>query len=313
MSIPSNRDHWTRRHPMPTTPKGQAMVISANLREGLVVDPGDVQHTRDMRNFARRVAKHTPYAPDVLTLSEVIGPSARNVAKYLSKETGHHYVVAASPGEGPYGPGPVTHDTAIVVNADTMRVDRTGVVSVRTPHGHNQQTTALVKERKSKLSLDVAAVHYPTTRSFGLTSEAADRLRSKMARADHAQLERQEGRRHAVNVIAGDFNGRRTKGGRPTRLFRTLQSLRYHDALRAKARKQTHRYDIDHLMTQGGRVLKAGTDQTYTRKMQQSGFRNGGAIDPATHDKREKHNPKYYYSDHPFKWALVGAPSHRRS
>lgn len=298
--------NWSEKNPMPKTPKGQATVLSANLREGLVVDPGDVAHTRDMKNFVNRVAKQAPYAPDVLTLSEVIGPSAQNVARLLSARTGRRYEVVSAPGRDPFTPGPVTRDTAVLVNTETFSVEKRGFIPVTTPKGTNMQAYARLKQKGSHLRLNVASVHFPATSAWDLGREDTTRWRMRIGRQVNAFLERTEGGRHSVNVIAGDLNTKKSVGKKETPLYKAItDKWGYKDSLLEKSPEQAERDRIDYIFTQG-RVVDAEKDHTYTREMIDSGFRNGGAKDPATGDKRERKHPKRYYSDHAFEWAIVG-------
>lgn len=74
------------------SPRGQVLVVDANLLEAF--GGADVADAADMNNFVRRLVAQLPYAPDALLLQEVVGPSAENVARFMSAATGLEYDVA---------------------------------------------------------------------------------------------------------------------------------------------------------------------------------------------------------------------------
>ena len=105
---------------MNRSPPRQLLILSANLQEARPRDMSDAE----MVNFARRVRRVVPYAPDAVLLQEVVKSSAARVARLLKDTTGFGFDVAVSPGPEPVvrteGEHIVVRDTAILLNRVTM-------------------------------------------------------------------------------------------------------------------------------------------------------------------------------------------------
>ncbi|HEX2050372.1 MAG TPA: endonuclease/exonuclease/phosphatase family protein [Actinomycetota bacterium] len=281
------------------SPPGRVLVVTANLQEAYdSSDPGD---PRELVVFVDRVLEQTPHVPDVLLLQEVRGSSSRFVARELSERTGHDFRVALDVGEDPYTPFErhVLHrETTVVVDATTMdasgagrvvetRYDRADAYGAR-PHVKSHVVT-LVDEADGPLRAAVASVHYVLGNRF--ESHALAHAYKRRWTVDvHDALASYFPARSAttVGVVGGDFNASRCADdpGRrcePSPFWRTLtEDYGYSDAIW----DSWGRTGVDYLFTDGA-VVAAGADWDY------------GGKDVARDDPS-------FYSDHRFRWAVVG-------
>ncbi|ROT31366.1 hypothetical protein EF879_17475 [Micromonospora sp. HM5-17] len=105
-------------------PAGELLVVQANLQDA--VRPADVADQTDLDNFARRLVRTVPAAPDALLLTEVTGPGAERVALALKIATGYRYAARVAPGRAVFADDASVRESAIVVNLDTVRPDGAG-------------------------------------------------------------------------------------------------------------------------------------------------------------------------------------------
>lgn len=78
-------------------PAGRAeglVIVQVNLQDAM--RPADAADTADLDHFASRVVRSAPKPPDVLLLTDVLGPGADHLAKRLSRSTRDRYRVAVS-------------------------------------------------------------------------------------------------------------------------------------------------------------------------------------------------------------------------
>lgn len=174
---------------------GELLVVQANLQEA--VRPADAAETADLDNFVTRLTAAAPAPPDALLLTEVLGPGARHVAAQLGRATGQRYRVAVAPGDSPYLPDGAVRESAIVVNADTVR-------TVGTPGFHRVQSEdqayAVVETRaRPALRAPLVSAHVA-----GSPAPAAEALAGFLAERHPAP----EGTPQ-VEVVGGDFRAGR--------------------------------------------------------------------------------------------------------
>jgi endonuclease/exonuclease/phosphatase family metal-dependent hydrolase len=295
---------------------GRLLVVTANLKKALPRYLGD---DLSLVNFARRIARVVPYAPDALLLQEVVALSARRAAELVGEATGADYMVAVQAGEsatvGSRAGQDVVRNCAIILNSRTLRLDgrgdfaatryaltdaRAGVRARIKEHPR-----CLARSVAQNLSVALASVHLVTndkltTAALGYrykgrwAAELAEAMASRYGRASEPR----------AIVIGGDFNNRRCRGPvervdcRPLPFWDALcRDHGYTDAvfarhgsstaaLREQSRKGRHvTRRIDYLFVRG-RVFDASHDTTY---------------DARTGDP-------HFYSDHRLVWGLVGPP-----
>lgn len=293
-TLPSNAASGTD-----ASPPGRVLVVTANLQEAY--DEGDAGDPSELSVFVDRVLEQTPYVPDVLLLQEVRGSSARVVAEELSERTGHDFRVAVDVGEDPYVPFEryvLHHETTVVVDVTTMAgMSAGGVVETRyegsaaydrRPHVKGHVFT-LVGEADGPLRLAVTSLHYVLGNRFESRATAhAYKRRWSVKLHDVMKSYFPTSSANTVDVIGGDFNAGRCAEdpGRRCELspfWRTLtEDYGYSDAIW----ETWGRAGVDFLFTDGG-VVMAGADWDY------------GGKDVARDDPS-------FYSDHRFRWAVVG-------
>jgi Endonuclease/Exonuclease/phosphatase family len=286
-------------------PSDRALIVIANLQEAF--GSSDVRNPRDMRVFARRVLRRTPYRPDVLLLQEVRRRSARFVARRLSRRTRHRYVVAVDPGRDPWKQTPrkvVKKETAILINGHTMRKLRPGgfiSTSYDPRYGKREvkeNAHLLAGKRGSNLSLSLASIHWPgRTGSQRRTNRLGVRWSRKVA---DALVRKHPAATKRLRSIGGDFN--RPCYHRPTYRHKwrpypycatlTNDRYRYKNAVFVVDARPNNKDivngGVDHIFARG-QILSAGVDDAYNRLKAAS-------------------SPRRYYSDHKFRWAVVAAP-----
>jgi hypothetical protein len=271
----------------------RALVVVANVQE--VYDKKDIANTRDMDVFVSRLDAHVPHAPDVLLLQEVRHSSAAYIAKRLRAVTGNPYTVAVDPGKKPVrhtATKHIEHETAILVNTETMRATRKrGFFATKTkgremPAGRNRvfkyNAYLLAEERATGMAFPLMSVHLTPdylmkSRSTG--EAAHKRWVRKIARFMKRKF---SGARGHYFAVGGDFNGPRcpVSGGDNctlSKFYAKMMDLGYRDSVRDVVVVG----GVDYLFTKTG-VYNAGVDSTYDRKKD------------------------VFYSDHQFRWSILG-------
>jgi hypothetical protein len=275
------------------------MVLDANVREAF--GNKDVRDPGDMRVFAKRVAAKLRYAPDIVLLQEVRGSSAREVAKFLTQTTNHAFKVARGP-QNPFWVGSPRKvkewEDAVLVNTDTMRVTNNGgyiTTSYRRSEAARGDKVdvkhyawARLARRDGTLEVDAASLHHVP--NFNLRSASvADRLKKKWSLEVLSKLRSlpsaSSGPSHII-VFGGDFNAQRCYGNgnwncRTTPFYSALVGHGMADAVWSVI--QTANGDF---IWSNGAINNAGADLSY--------------------NSRQAESSSTYYSDHAFKWALLG-------
>jgi hypothetical protein len=282
--------------PAATTDSGQVMVVTANLQEAFGAE--DVSNLAEMDVFADRLSRLLSVAPDVLLLQEVRDTSAARVATGLTAATGHNYVVAVDPGPDPWSETSrkvIKKETAIVVNADTMTASSAGGFIGTTytrsqsdgsmPEVKKQAYTSLT-ESASGWRLPMVSLHYTLAQKLAgkavsdekrrtWSVKIADFLNTNYPNADH-------------DTIAGDFNAGRCAvlpcQIAPFYNALTSEARAYHDCIYTVVDDP----GVDFIFSTGG-VIDAGTDSGY--------------------DPDAARGTPGFYSDHPFRWAIVSSDS----
>jgi hypothetical protein len=275
-------------------------IVTANVEEAF--NKVDVANSVDVDVFIRRVTTVLPNLPDVLLLQEVRGSVADYIARQLTKKSGARFVVAR-------GPGPVhlretskrliKKETAILLNLETMRkVDSGGLVSTSYTKAQSapgklpevkHHAYVLAEEKATGMRIPLASVHFSPQGNLA-NKTVGQKLRKKWSLKVADVLERKyhKGTPPYLSSIGGDFNAGRCwePGGKckVSSFFAALTSDRwgYRDAVRAIVEAP----GVDYIFTRGG-VHDGGTDPGYDPKA-------------AAGDRSA------YYSDHPFRWMILG-------
>jgi hypothetical protein len=288
------------------SPPGKILIITNNLEEGY--NPADLRNMREVRVFVNRVLSRVPYEPDVLLLQEVRNKSAKYVARVLRRRTGHPYRVAAKPGRRPYHQTPrkvIKSDCSIVFSAKGLRKLDSGYVKTSWPARHGdaedrrlkrkqikRNAYAHFRERRGKVTVAAASIHWP---GLMRSQKFVNRYGRKWsARVANFLQRKYPSTATKVHVIGGDFNRqshRHPDSGEktPYPFWKTLVfDYGYRDSVwTVDARpdnKDIVNGGVDYVFARA-RVLRAGIDQSY--------------------DKRAV-SAKNYYSNHRFRWALIG-------
>lgn len=291
------------RQPLPESPRGQVLVLDANLYEAF--DPADVADPSDMRAFARRLRQQMPYAPDVLTLQEVNGLSADAVARILTETLGQPYAVIVRPPDDANVAGG-TKDTAILINTATMergvkdgQPDPGGFL--RTSYSPAEASNDDIKDKyqayvsvrekapdgEKRARLAVSSVHFvPSSRL--VDEETAFELKGRWSKRVARHLEERYPNKNG-QVIAGDFNNRRCvdaprekEACQEAPFWKALTGNGYDDSIYARhGANHCLKKRIDYVFARGLDVLDAGADYSY--------------------DPRQDR----FYADHRFQWSLV--------
>jgi hypothetical protein len=279
------------------SPDGQILVVTANLREAWT--PGDDDETTDMQIFAARLLAQTPYAPDALLLQEVTQTAAENVATILSTKTGMSYTAAVSSSTLRYETAERRYKfgNAIVLNSSTMaQLDAGGFIptSYKRADGASGDTPyvdetayTLAGETSGGLELSLASSHL--AHQSDLKTEAlADAYKGKWATKIADKLKSSYGVTSTrISSMGGDYNSGRCPGDMPpcdpVPFWRKLTSdvYGYRDAIRTAGGVG----GVDFVFTTGG-IYDADADWTYPKDAKEG--------DPG------------FYSDHRFRWALIG-------
>ncbi|WP_419992361.1 discoidin domain-containing protein [Streptomyces boninensis] len=278
------------------TPSGKALVVSANLQDA--IRPADARDPRDLDNFVRRITAATPHAPDVLLLTEILGPGADRVADRMTAATGHRYRVVAAPGRSAFGPDAAVRQSAILIDSTSMRVlDKGRFARVQ----EEDQAYALLAQKRTGLRIPVVSAH-----AAGDPQTAVRALHSLLEKAgqDTAQ---------AVPVLGGDYRAGRCIDTAdyqpvdctPQPFWKTAtETYGYDDAVFGHSGAATRRGSA-HVFARGS-VSRARLDTAYDtdlpdRAACKKAFDTGESASADDACRRE------YYADAPFGWATVGA------
>ena len=289
---------------LPTSPKGQTLIVNANVAEKRFGEKqdADMKDASDLETFVDRTFDDVPYAPDALVLQEADPSAARKVAKLMSEKFGYAYEVKAA-----------ADGNAIIVNTDTMNV--VGPAGEVTTHAKPEEMTKnpdgvstqpdrthifLPIEEKGKggKALTLASVHtHPTgylkdDEEEALAKKWIKQITSAMGGADAGNL-----------VLSGDYNHaqfqRESDELADFWKMMTGPKMGFHDALMEGAPEDVAADDkrIDFMMSHLG-VLGAGSDTEY-QALKDAWKKLGKPLE----DLPE------YYSDHAFQWTLLDTRS----
>jgi hypothetical protein len=282
------------------SPQGELLVVTNNLNED--DDPNDLRRSPEAKVLARRVLNQVPYRPDVVLLQEVVRKTARRVARAFSNRTGDSYkVVKSCPLETSYifvtKRRRINCETGIVINTATINVvDQGGFVktSYALKHAAKHVVTrmhahALFEEATGGTPFAAMSAHWVRKnnirgeqRRLSYQCKWATKLANLLVNRYTAT---------SLRVMAGDFNQDRC-AGEPSRncrplvpFYKTLTSSPYGyiDAIRAIQPQG----GVDFVFSTAA-VLDSGVDTSYNKNTT---------------------DPKKFYSDHRFRWALVEIPA----
>ena len=290
-----------------SSPDGQILVLDANLQEAFIAS--DVADPSDMQNFARRAAELVPYAPDVVLLQEVVGPSAAGVAGFLSDEFGSTYQVAIAPGPTAFPQADeapdeqVQQETAIVFNTETVKlVGESGYFETSYDpadgvEGQKAKTKlhayAAVKDLQSKRVYPLMSLHFVPNQNF-ISDEVGWDYKERWSRDAANFLDGVfPAPQWTGHIVGGDFNNRRCTS-------------------QVEARECTTFPFWDVMTGDNGYVdsiFTAGADEEIgTAKRIDYVF---GRLDPSSaasdlaYDQADKSDPAVFYSDHRLIWTLL--------
>lgn len=296
---------------MNRSPVGQVLILSANLKKAAPRDRLDAE----IINFAQRVAKVVPFAPDAVLLQEVVESSAARVAELLEETTGFGFEVAVTPGPEPIvgtkDDQIVVRNAAILVNKRTMRVEgEVGFVASRySSRDAAQEVKPRIKEHphclarttSGNIALPLVSVHFVTNEKFA-ASTMGFCYKAQWAREvmNFVKSQYPHGEAPQVPVIGGDFNNRRCLRSREKA---TCEVLPFWHVLTAQSGFS------DAIFERHGRTEKSLAAQTNGRKRIDYVFAQGTVFD-ASHDVgyEARRGDRDFYSDHRLLWALVSPP-----
>jgi hypothetical protein len=283
--------------PAATTADGQVLVVTANLQEAFGSE--DLSNLGEIDVFTDRLSTLVPLAPDVLLLQEVRDTSAARVATRLTAITGHDYVVSVNPGPDPWRETDykvIKKETAVVVNADTMTASSAGAY-IETTYSRSQsaggdnpevkkQAYVNLTETASGWKLPMVSLHYTLAQKLASKKISDDKRRAWSVKIADFLNTKYPGADH--DTIAGDFNGGRCSvlpcQIAPFYSALTSEARAYHDCIFTVVDDP----GVDFIFSTGG-VIDAGTDAGY--------------------DPDAARGTSAYYSDHPFRWAIVSSDS----
>ena len=284
------------------TPEGQILVVTANLREGYP-NGNDLSNRDDMDVFVRRLLGQTPYAPDILLLQEINGPSSSYVARRMTKKTGDQYMVALKPPADVMAEGPGTSlihtQNAVVINRESMaKVTNGGWVKTTYDQSDAapgsriatmRQGHVLVKERITNDKVGVMSLRFAHASVMRSKSVSYEYRRSWAKKVASAMSRKYRERASGFMVIAGDFNAGRCLNDKPRHcdeagFWKVLTgNWGYKEVLFEEGLPQ----GVDYLFARAAQVFQAGLDASYDSAAAEAG--------------REP-----YYSDHRFRWGIIG-------
>ena len=269
----------------PVSPPDRVVIVTANLLEGF--SGADVRDLSEMDVFVDRVLDKIGYRPDVVLMQEVNSRSARYVAAEFTRRTGQKYAVIADAGDKAYRETDTRitkRDTAIAINTQTMsKAGTVGYIVTRYDRGGNARVEykynarSLVGEDAGTMKLALASVHVPPA---GIT-KTAKALANKLDRAYPSSAPEQ------FEVLGGDFN----QVGIDYLSYGQVKTHAFWRALTGPFDYADSIYNVvvgkgvDYVFVRGG-VWDAGIDSSYDPTMSKS-------------------SPGFY-SDHRFRWAVVG-------
>lgn len=264
-------------HALPASPADRTMFVTANLQEAYK-NGGDISDRRDMKIFTNRLLDHTPYEPDVLLLQEVRRSSASFVASRLTQQTGNKYVIGFGGATHPIRQHSLS-DTAVLLNTKTMdKKGQGGYITTRHDGKDKRHAWGVARRRGSDMSFPMVSVHTHRDHMTAASEKLADELRSKAPSLTSGRYQ----------VLGGDFNQVRRRGNNTALAFwRNLTSRphNYRDALYSARVEGSNSVDI--LFAKAG-IYAAGFDRSYSLKS-------------------AKGDPSRFYSDHKFRWTVLGS------
>jgi hypothetical protein len=289
------------RSPLPRSPLRQLLIVNQNVRE---VHPraddsifpwlSDLQSHKEIGNFARRLPRWVPYAPDVAVLQEANRNVAKLVAAALERVLKQSYKAVVRPTralrliatrEG------LTLDkmnTVVIINQRTTRFLRGGYLKTaqfdrdrgELPLSIQRQAHALVKEKGTRMRAAVAAIHFSSNRRFSSNDFGFRRRVQWSEKVARFLRDRYPGAN--VRIMAGEYATRRCMDVRwervtcdESRLWSVMtRDFGYDDAVyvannssNADIREQQtsnhgHSHRIDYIFAKG-RTLSASRDVHY--------------------------------------------------
>ena len=269
----------------PVSPTDRIVIVTANLLEGF--DPADLRNMSEMGVFADRVLNIVPMRPDVLLLQEVNSKSSHYVAQVFSRKTGQPYAVIADAGDKAYRETStriIKRDMSIVINTATMSEESTSgyiITKYRRPGASKVEikynARALASEDKGNLRVAMVSTHVPGANITKTSQVMANGLENAYSSPAPNQFE----------VLGGDFN----QVGLNYVDYGQIKTHPFWDALTKTFGYVDSGYNVyeskfvDYVFVRGG-VWGAGVDSNYNPKTARG--------------------TKGFYSDHQFRWAVVG-------
>lgn len=279
------------------------LVVDANLTE--LFDPLDTADTSDLERFADRLKEQLPEAPDVLLLQELRRTSGHKLLAILGERFGTRFHMAFAPGPRIWdgAANEVMHEVAVVINQATMKTLDTSALINRypvrqaTPPGLATEKLVGIAHlrRKGGQTLVVASLHFPPDRSF-LESGAGEPHRARWAERIAARVVEMDP--DAVHVVAGDFNSPRCLN----HTWRDCDLAAWWEALVREPNPIPDARQVFKDRVGWRHAPRAGVDHIFT---------DGYVWNYETDDDYLK-DESDYYSDHRFRWVLVGQPPHER-
>lgn len=278
----------------------EILVLTLNLEEAYTQYRGDLADNFEVDNFARRVKKVVPQAPDVVLLQEVNHQTSALAARRLSRRVGQKYMVAVRPIQNTTIEYPGKHvqtETAILLNKETMAVvDRGGYITTTYPRSAagpgddisvKRHAFMLARQRATGVKVPLVSVHYAMVKLFR-SERLSNRYRGKWSHQIENKLAKKYAAddRRRVAVAGGDFNASRCVSGS----FADCREAAWWKVFSTTP----HKY-VDTLFSLG---LPAGVDVIFS-----TGSVRGGNWDKAGDFKES--DRKNFYSDHRLRWTTV--------
>lgn len=273
----------------------QILVVAANVEE--VWNDRDNADSDDLRTFVRRLLRQAPHSPDVLLLQEVSRRSTRKLVNILERKTSQGYGIAVSAGKNPVkvkDGRAYTRETSILFNSRRMKAIGEGRLintSHRRPHGNpwrlpevKRNAAALLRERGTGITFPVASVHFHT-KSQLRNKKLARRYRTIWSRRMVDVMRREWPFYRSRIVVGGDFNGTRSRWRAGRKVVQNWWKVMARRGFRDSVHAVRSRGGVDHIFTRT-RIAAADLDSSY--------------------HPDEVRGTSAYYSDHRFRWALLG-------
>lgn len=282
------------------SPQGRLLIVANNLYEDDT--PNDLRRSPEARVLARRVLNQVPHRPDVVLLQEVVRKTARRVARAFTNKTGDSYrVIKSCPLKTSYifitKRRRLNCETGIVINTANIDViDRGGFVRTTYAMKHAAEKVVTRKHAHALFRRDdggprFAAMSVHWVQKKGIKGERRQFSYQDAWATKQADRLVDRYKTASVRLMAGDFNQDRC-AEQPSRncqplapFYETLTGSRYGyiDAIRAVHPQG----GVDFLFSTTN-VIDAGVDNTYNK---------------------DTTDPKKFYSDHRFRWALLEMPA----